>query len=57
VIVDPLGATLAALADAEGVAVGEVSRERLKAARARLPILTQRRAALNVGAGTPASRR
>jgi deaminated glutathione amidase len=57
VIVDPLGATLVALADAEGVAVGEVSRERLKAARARLPVLAQRRAALNVGAGTPASRR
>ena len=43
--------------DAEGVAVAEVSRERLKAARARLPVLAQRRAALNVGAGTPASRR
>jgi deaminated glutathione amidase len=57
VIVDPLGATLAGLADAEGVAVGEVSRERLKAARARLPVLAQRRAALNVEAGTPASRR
>jgi deaminated glutathione amidase len=57
VIVDPLGATLAGLADAEGVVVAEVSRERLKAARARLPVLAQRRAALNVGAGTPASRR
>ena len=57
VIVDPLGATLAGLADAEGVAVAEVSRERLKAARARLPVLAQRRGALNVGASTPAGRR
>jgi predicted amidohydrolase len=56
-IVDPLGATLAGLADAEGVALAEVSRERLKAARARLPVLAQRRAAQNVSAGTPASRR
>lgn len=47
VIVDPLGGTLAGLGDAEGVAVAEVSRERLKAARARLPVLAQRRAALN----------
>jgi predicted amidohydrolase len=50
VIVDPLGATLAGLADAEGVAVAEVSRERLKAARARLPVLAQRRAAIKVAA-------
>jgi len=50
VIVDPLGATLAGLADAEGVAVGEVSRERLTAARARLPVLAQRRAAAKVTA-------
>jgi deaminated glutathione amidase len=50
VIVDPLGATLAGLADAEGVVVAEVSRERLTAARARLPVLAQRRAALNVTA-------
>jgi len=56
-IVDPLGATLAGLGDAEGVAVADVSRERLSAARARLPVLAQRRAALNVGAGAPASRR
>jgi predicted amidohydrolase len=46
VIVDPLGATLAGLGDEEGVAVAEVSRERLAAVRARLPILAQRRAAL-----------
>jgi predicted amidohydrolase len=57
VIVDPLGATLAGLGDAEGVAVAEVSRERLKAARARLPVLAQRSAAHNVGADAPASRR
>jgi predicted amidohydrolase len=57
VIVDPLGVTLAGLGDAEGVAVAEVSRERLKAARARLPLLAQRRAALKVGASEPASRR
>ncbi|MGH7760233.1 MAG: carbon-nitrogen hydrolase family protein [Candidatus Dormibacteraceae bacterium] len=57
VIVDPLGATLAGMGDADGVAVGEVSRERLKAARARLPVLAQRRAALKVGASTPAGRR
>ena len=56
-IVDPLGATLAGLGDAEGVAVAEVSRERLKAARARLPVLAQRRAAQNVNAGTHAGRR
>ena len=44
-IVDPLGATLAGLGDAEGVATAEVSRERLQAARTRLPVLAQRRAA------------
>ena len=49
-IVDPLGATLAGLGDAEGIAVAEVSRERLKAARARLPVLAQRRASLKVTA-------
>ncbi len=50
VIVDPLGATLAGLGDAEGVAVAEISRERLTAARARLPVLAQRRAASRVAA-------
>jgi len=45
VIVDPLGATLAGLGDAEGVATAEITRERLRAARARLPVLAQRRAA------------
>jgi deaminated glutathione amidase len=57
VIVDPLGATLAGLGDAEGVAIAEISHERLKAARARLPVLAQRRAAQNVRASAPASRR
>ncbi len=46
VIIDPLGATLAALGEADGIATAEVSRDRLKAARARLPVLAQRRAAL-----------
>ena len=43
VIVDPLGVVLAGLADAEGFALAEVLRERLQAARARLPVLAQRR--------------
>jgi deaminated glutathione amidase len=45
VIVDPLGAKLAGLGDAEGVAIADISRERLKEARTRLPVLAQRRAA------------
>jgi deaminated glutathione amidase len=45
VIIDPLGVTLAGLGEAEGVATAEVSRDRLNAARARLPVLFQRRAA------------
>jgi predicted amidohydrolase len=44
VIVDPLGATLAGLGDSEGVAIADISHERLKAARARLPVVAQRRA-------------
>jgi deaminated glutathione amidase len=44
VIVDPLGVTIAGLGDGEGIAVADVSHERLKEARARLPILAQRRA-------------
>jgi deaminated glutathione amidase len=44
VIVDPLGATLAGLADADGVATAEVTRDRLQAARSRLPVLKQRKA-------------
>src|SRR5437773_1898459 len=45
VIVDPLGAQIAGLGDGEGVAIADISHERLKAARARLPVLAQRRAA------------
>jgi predicted amidohydrolase len=44
VIVDPLGVTLAALGDSDGVATAAISHDRLKAARARLPVLRQRRA-------------
>jgi predicted amidohydrolase len=56
VIVDPLGPTLAGLGEAEGVATAEVSRERLQAARARLPVLAQRRAATRAHA-TPSAKR
>jgi deaminated glutathione amidase len=45
VIVDPLGAQIAGLGDKEGVAIADISHERLKEARARLPLLAQRRAA------------
>jgi deaminated glutathione amidase len=45
VIVDPLGATIAGLGDGEGIAIADVSHERVLEARARLPILAQRRAA------------
>ena len=44
-IVDPLGVVVAGLGDAEGVAVADISHERLNAARARLPVLIQRRKA------------
>ena len=44
VIVDPLGAQIAGLGDGEGVAIADVSHERLKEARVRLPVLAQRRA-------------
>jgi predicted amidohydrolase len=52
VIVDPLGVTLAGLGEADGVATAEVSRDRLKTVRARLPVLSQRRAV-----GQPAGER
>jgi deaminated glutathione amidase len=52
VIVDPLGATLASLGDADGVATAELSHDRLKAARTRLPVLRQRRAAAHDAAVT-----
>jgi deaminated glutathione amidase len=43
VIVDPLGVVMAGLGEAEGVAVAEVTHERLAHARARLPLVGQRR--------------
>jgi predicted amidohydrolase len=43
-IVDPLGAQIAGLGEGEGVAIADISHERIKAARARLPVLAQRRA-------------
>ena len=42
-IVDPLGAQIAGLGDGEGVAVADISHERLKDARKRLPVLAQRK--------------
>ena len=51
VIVDPLGATLAGLGDAEGIAIADVTRERLQAARKRLPVIAQRQAARAAAAG------
>lgn len=44
VIVDPLGVVQAGLGETEGVIVGELSKERLAHARARLPLVEQRRA-------------
>ena len=49
-IVDPLGILLAGLAEAEGVTVSEVSKERLAKVRARLPLVAQRRVASKVAA-------
>jgi predicted amidohydrolase len=43
-IVDPLGVVQAALGEAEGTAVAEVTKERLAQVRARLPLVAQRRA-------------
>ncbi len=48
VIVDPLGAKLAGLGDGEGVAIADISHERLNEARTRLPVLAQRRARMPV---------
>jgi predicted amidohydrolase len=53
VIVDPLGAQIAGLGDGEGIAVADVSHERLSEARARLPVLAQRRPARLVTAPRP----
>ena len=44
-IVDPLGVVESGLGEVAGVAVGEVTKERLASARARLPLVEQRRAA------------
>jgi len=53
VIVDPLGAKLAGLREAEGIAIADISHERLNEARARLPLLAQRRAARPTPAPLP----
>jgi predicted amidohydrolase len=45
VIVDPLGAQIAGLGEGEGVAIADISHERLQQARKRLPVLAQRRLA------------
>jgi len=45
VIVDPLGVVVAGLGEADGVAVADISPQRLNAARARLPVLMERRRA------------
>ena len=45
VIVDPMGVVVASLGEADGVAVGDISNERLSKVRARLPLVEQRRAA------------
>lgn len=49
-ILDPLGVVLSGLGEAEGVAVSEISKERLAHARKRLPLVAQRRAASTVKA-------
>ena len=49
-IIDPLGVLQVGLAEAEGVAVGDVSEERLAVARARLPLVEQRRTGSSVTA-------
>jgi len=46
-VVDPLGVVLSGLAEAEGVTIGDISKERL-AARAKLPLVAQRRVASTV---------
>jgi predicted amidohydrolase len=44
-VVDPMGVVATALGEAEGVAVAEVTKQRLAQVRARLPLVDQRRAA------------
>jgi deaminated glutathione amidase len=46
VIIDPLGSMLAGLGDEVTIATADISHERLKAVRARLPVLAQRQAAI-----------
>jgi predicted amidohydrolase len=45
VIVDPLGVVVAGLGEQAGVAIAEISQQRLQQARARLPLVAQRRRA------------
>jgi deaminated glutathione amidase len=49
-IVDPLGVVMAALDEAEGYVTAEVSDDRLREVRARLPVLAQRRSEAEVSA-------
>jgi predicted amidohydrolase len=44
-IADPMGVVMASLGESDGVAVAEISKERLAKVRARLPLVEQRRAA------------
>jgi deaminated glutathione amidase len=53
VIVDPLGAVVGGVGEVEGIATADVSRERIEAVRARLPVLAQRRAAQRIEARDP----
>jgi len=43
VVLDPMGIVLAGLGESDGVAAAEISAERVRAVRAALPVLTQRR--------------
>jgi deaminated glutathione amidase len=52
-VVDPLGVIECGLGEAAGVAVGEVTKERLASVRARLPLVEQRRAAARALAAKP----
>jgi len=51
-VVDPFGAVLVGLGEAEGVAVADLTRERLLEVRARLPLIEQRKRA-SKGASSP----
>lgn len=52
-VVDPLGVVEVGLGEAEGVAIGEVTKERLAKIRTRLPLVEQRRAASRAPATRP----